>query len=222
MTVTLHLGDCLEYMRGMEDKSVDAVITDPPYFLPATHYSTRSRSARSLSDLSMLEHFYRDVFKELARVTKDTGVWYVFCDGQSYPAFYVSAYPHVKNLRPLIWDKVVSFNGYTWRHQHELILFAELPNAKPLPTGDGDILRNRAVPINEREHLAEKPIELLEQLINKCGQVVFDPFAGSGTTGKACVKTNHDFIGTEIDLRYYTIAEKNIRQAQEASQLELV
>ena len=207
---TLHNGDCLEYLATLPAGSVDAVITDPPYFLPATHYSTRSRSARSLSDLSMLEHFYRDVFTELARVTKPSGVWYVFCDGQSYPAFYVSAYPHVKALRPLIWDKVVSFNGYTWRHQHEIIMFAELPEAKPIPTGDGDILRNRAVPVNDREHLAEKPVDLLSQLVKKCGQVILDPFAGSGSTGKAVLKEGKEFIGCEIDERYYRLAQSGL------------
>jgi DNA modification methylase len=206
-------------MKSMPDKSVDAVITDPPYFLPATHYSTRSRSARSLSDLSMLEHFYHDIFVELARVTKPTGSWYVFCDGQSYPAFYVSAYPHVKALRPLIWDKVVSFNGYTWRHQHEIIMFAELPEAKPIPTGDGDILRNRAVPINDREHLAEKPTDLLAQLVRKCGQIIFDPFVGGGSTGEAVLDEGKKFIGCEIDPTYFAIAEKRVHEATLQPQL---
>ena len=211
---TLHNGDCLAYLATLPAASVDAVITDPPYFLPATHYNTRSRSARSLSDLSMLEHFYRDLFKELARVTKPSGVWYVFCDGQSYPAFYVSAYPHVKALRPLIWDKVVSFNGYTWRHQHEIIMFAELPEAKPIPTGDGDILRNRAVPVNDREHLAEKPVDLIAQLVKKCGQVILDPFAGTGSTGKAVLKEGKEFIGCEIDDRYYRLAQSGLESIE--------
>lgn len=211
--VQLYLGDCLEVMKELPANSVDAVITDRPYFLPATHYNTRSRSVRSLSELSILEHFFRDTLSGMARITKPNGHWYVFCDGQSYPIFYVTAYPHVKKHRPLIWDKLVSFSGYGWRHQHELIMFAELPEAQAIPTGDGDILHCRAVGINDRTHLAEKPVELLSLLVSKCGDTILDPFMGSGTTGIACVQTGRKFIGIEIDPGYFEMAAKRIEKA---------
>ncbi len=215
--VTLYLGDCLNVLRDLPDGSVDAVVTDPPYFLPASHYCTRQTFARSLSDLSMLEYFYRDVFAEMARVTKPTGTWYVFCDGQSYPVFFVQSYRYVRQVRPLIWDKIIAFNGYGWRHQHEIILYAELPESKAPATGDGDILRCRAVRAADREHPAEKPIEILDALIAKStvdGGTVMDPFMGSAATGVACVQTGRRFIGVEIDEGYYAIAEKRIAEAR--------
>jgi len=218
MTVTLYRGDCLDVLKTLDAGSVDAVVTDPPYFLPATHYNTRSGgTARSLSDLSILNHYFRDFFEVVRRVLKPDGFLYCFCDGQSYPVFYVTAYPHFKRLRPIVWDKGVSINGYSWRHQHELILFCESENSPAVPTGDGDVLKCRAVPISDREHLAQKPIELLARLIDKTtpkGGTVIDPFMGSGATGLAAVSVERDFIGCEIDPGYFAIAEKRIAEAQ--------
>ena len=71
MSVQLYLGDCLEVMRSMPDKCVDAVITDPQYFLPAQHYQTRKQFQRNFSDLGILEHFFKDLYTEMARVIKD-------------------------------------------------------------------------------------------------------------------------------------------------------
>lgn len=209
MRFTVHHGDALAILRTLPDASVDAVVTDPPYFLPARHYATRKDWPRSLSDLSILEHFFRDVFAECARVLRRSGVWYVFCDGQSYPVFFSLLYRHVRRAVPLIWDKQVSINGYSWRHQHELIVFAEMDEAPSVPTGDGDVIRCRAVPVEERAHPAEKPIDLLRRLISKNvprGGVVLDPFAGSGATLAAAALDGISAIGIESEAAYVEIA----------------
>jgi site-specific DNA-methyltransferase (adenine-specific) len=216
----LHHGDALDVLRTLPDASVDSVVCDPPYFLPTTHYSVRSRSFRSLSDLSILEHFFRDVFTAVRRVLRPTGFAYFFCDGQSYPAFYAVGYRHFRALRPLIWDKQVSINGYAWRHQHELILFCESSEAPQVRTGDGDVLRCRAVPINDRLHLAEKPVELLARLIAKTtppGGLVLDPFAGSGSTGVAALQGGYRFIGIEREAEYVEIARRRLEGACEVA-----
>ena len=217
--VTLYHGDAIETLQGMKDGSVDTLVTDPPYFLPAAHYSVRSGSFRSLSDLSMLEHFFRDTFAESARVLRSTGTGYIFCDGQSYPAFYAVGYAHFHRLRPLIWDKQVSINGYDWRHQHELILYVTMPEAPRTPTGDGDVLRERAVPIGDRDHLAQKPVSLLQKLIDKTcpeGGVVLEPFAGSGSTLIAAQQLGRKAIGIEAEERYCEVAAKRLERKQYA------
>jgi site-specific DNA-methyltransferase (adenine-specific) len=217
--IKLFLGDCLDVLRDLPDGSVDAVVTDPPYFQPAAHYCpTRDTRApkKTIGDMSILEHFFRVFIAESARMLKSNGFAYVFCDGQSYPIAFTGLYPYAKRVRPLIWDKVTSYNGYTWRHQHEMIAFAEFEDSPRIPTGDGDILKCRAVPVKDRAHPAEKPIELLLRLMAKIplGATVLDPFMGSGTTGVACVQTGRNFIGCEIDPTYYAIAEKRIAEAQ--------
>lgn len=214
--VTLYHGDALSVLADMADASVDAIVTDPPYFLPAAHYSTRTGSFRSLADLSMLEHFFRDAFREFARILGPAGVAYVFCDGQSYPAFYAVAFEQFPKVRPLVWDKQNSINGYAWRHQHELILFAEGKDAPKVPTGDGDVLHSRAVPINEREHLAQKPIPLLRKLIAKTAPdgAVLDPFAGSASTGVAALLEGRRFIGVEMSAHYAEVAADRLRTVE--------
>jgi len=214
--IKLILGDCLVEMKKIPDKSIDLVLTDPPYFLPATHYQTRKQFSRNFSDLGILEHFFKDFFTECSRITKK--VIYCFCDGQSYPLFYYHLYPFCKSVRPLIWDKKTSINGYSWRHQHELIIFAELPDIKPIPSGDGDILRYSAVKVDNRTHPAEKPIELLSAIINKSSienDTILDPFMGSGTTGVACKELGRNFIGIEIEPKYFEIAQRRINNTTE-------
>ena len=170
----------------------------------------------------MLEHFFRDWFSECSRILKQTGCLYVFCDGQSYPVFYALGYEWCKRIVPLVWDKQVSINGYSWRHQHELILFGEKEKYPAVPTGDGDILKHRAVPVNDRIHPAEKPLALLKSLVTKSvpeGGMVLDGFAGSGATGVACIQTGRNFIGCEIDAGYAEIARRRCREAEEAISL---
>ena len=215
--VTLHLGDCLEILPTLEAGSVDAVITDPPYFLPVnTYVGTRGEgyARRTIGDMSIMQTYFDGLLESLAPKIKLSGSAYVFCDAQSYPLFYRSMYPHFKYVRLLIWDKKVSYNGYTWRHQHELIAWGEGFEAERIPTGDGDILKYRGVLQKDRQHPAEKPVTIMARLIKKTGDTILDPFMGSGTTGIACVQTNRNFIGIEIEPKYYDIAEQRIKQAQ--------
>lgn len=226
MDVKLYRGDCLEILPTLPAGSVDAVVTDPPYFQPATHYCpTRDEGSpkKTIGDMSILEFFFASFIKESVRTTKQIGSVYIFCDGQSYPIVFTGLYQFVKRVRPLIWDKIISFNGYTWRHQHELIAFGELPDSPQIPTSEGDIIRCRAVRVGDRSHPAEKPIELLAKLISKTpkNSTILDPFMGSGTTGVACVQTGRNFIGIEIDEHYFAIAQKRIEEAQMQMRLPL-
>ena len=205
-------GDCIEELRDLPDQSIDLVCIDPPYFLPAQHYNTRREFRRNFGDLGVMEGFTKLVFEELKRIIKDDGRLYIFCDGQSYPLFYYHLYPFCKSVRPLIWDKKVSINGYHWRHQHELIIFAEMPKSKPVPTGDGDILRYSAVKVAERKHPAEKPVELIRRLIEKSSNpndIVLDCFAGSGSVMKACLETNRQYLMIEKELSYFELMEQS-------------
>ncbi len=214
-------GECIEELRDMEENSVDLVVIDPPYFVPAQHYNTRKAFKRNFGDLGVMEFFFKEVFKELTRVLKPTGCLYVFCDGQSYPIFYYHLYQYCKSVRPLIWNKKTSINGYHWRHQHELIIFAQMPENVKVPTGDGDILEYRAVKVGERIHPAQKPVDLLKRLIEKSsneGDIVLDCFAGSGSLGDACKELKRNFILIEKELDYYRTIEKKFALVLEREQ----
>ena len=82
---------------------------------------------------------------------------------------------------------------------------------------DGDILKCRAVKVNQRIHPAEKPIELITRLIDKQnGKYTLDPFLGSGTTAVACKQLNRHFIGIEINPDYCKIARKRLMGVPES------
>lgn len=195
-------GEALLVLRGMAAMSVDITVTDPPYFLPAQHYSARSKWPRSMADLSILEHFYRDVFAEVRRVSKPTAPVVVFCDGQSYPVFYSLLYPLWDRLIDVCWDKEELGMGSGVRRQHEWILIG-------WPGGEmcewiPSVLRERRVGIS-RVHPAEKPVPLLRRLIRLLappGGMVLDPFAGSASTGQAAFAEGREFTGIELDGAY--------------------
>ena len=76
---------------------------------------------------------------------------------------------------------------------------------------------------NNLKHQNQKPIDLIEQCINKHSQeegVVFDGFIGSGTTAIACMNTNRNYIGYELDKDYYNIAIARIEKHKEANKLK--
>lgn len=220
--ITIYHGDAQVVLSALASESVDLVVTDPPYFQPASHYVSprgEARARRSIGDMSILELAFRVWSTELARVVRQDGTIYLFCDGQSYPLAFTALYPYAKHVRPLVWDKVGSYNGFTWRHQHELIAWAEMPDAQRIPTGDGDVLRFHATPVDERLHPAQKPIPLLALLIAKHPLgMVLDPFCGSGATLLAARSLGRDAIGIDIDERYCEIAA----QAAQAEVLPFV
>jgi DNA modification methylase len=120
-------------------------------------------------------------------------------------------FPYCRYVRLLIWDKLVSYNGYTWRHQHELIAWGERVETKRIETGDGDIIRCRGILQENRNHPAEKPIEVIRKLIVKHKSsadnlVILDPYIGSGSTAIVCKQLGINFIGFELEKDFYDIA----------------
>lgn len=70
---------------------------------------------------------------------------------------------------------------------------------------------------NKMQHPTQKPTELIERLIKKFsdeGDIVLDPFLGSGTTAMACINTNRNYIGFELDENYYNIAINRIKESE--------
>ena len=167
-----------------------------------------------LGDVSVLSGYFESLFDSVASLISATGTYYVFCDAKSYPVFWRALFPICKHVRLCVWDKVVSYNGYTWRHQHELILWGEMEDSSRVPTGDGDVLKCRGVLQADRLHPAEKPVELLRRLIAKHvgAGLVLDPFCGSGPTLLAAQLEGRRAIGIEIEERYCEIAAKRLAQ----------
>lgn len=215
---TLYCGDCLEILPTLG--RVDSVVTDPPFFTPAVHYQSRVKHAKSWGDMSILEAWWGSVCVELQKKC-EIGHVFVFCNGDSYPAFYKAMFPHWEKLKCMVWDKGHVGLGRIFRNQHELIIWARstghfVPDDKKLRA---DVLSSQATPSSERKHPVEKPTHLLEQLCEVSAGSVLDPFMGGGSTGVAATKLGKDFVGIEIDPKYFDIACERIDR--ENAQLKL-
>jgi len=221
----IYCGDCLDLMREMPDKSVDTIITDPPFFLPAEHYqSRRDWGGRRFSDTSALRVFWETVITEAVRVLKPNGHLFVFCNCDSYPVFYVPMYDRFHKTKSIVWDKTRPGLGHIFRHQHELIIWGRYAHSVYLDDHKlrTDVLKFPATPSRERDHPVEKPEALLMELIaptTPLGGVVFDPFAGSGTTLSAAKKLGRHYIGAELDPAWHRVAERKVNVANEQVRL---
>ena len=89
-----------------------------------------------------------------------------------------------------------------------------MPESKPIPTGDGDILKCRAVPVESRKHPAEKPLELVSYILQKHDGLILDPFCGSGTTCVAAKMLGRRYIGIDISEEYCEIARKRLEAVE--------
>ena len=126
--------DCLDLIKTLPSKSVDILYTDAPY-IPPEHKKTLTKYDKTLSEMGILEGFYKTYMREIDRILIDDGRILLFCNSDSYSLFYVHLYPYVKKMRCLVWDKIMCSLGYTFRHQHELILYGERKDAKPIKCG---------------------------------------------------------------------------------------
>lgn len=205
--------DCLEGIKQIASASIDAIITDPPYFVGMTHNGKKG----DYNDLLIMKPFFDSIFKEFSRVIKDNGKVYIFCDWRTYAFYYpiLLKYINVRNM--LVWDKITG-PGSSYAFIHELIMFAE----KDTPCMKGsNIFRSPGFSAGAKKtngemvHPTQKPVEVLEKLIldsTKENDLVLDCFMGSGTTAVAAKRLNRNFIGFEIQEKYITISNNRLKQ----------
>jgi len=204
--VELHLGDCLDIMRGMADKSVDAVITDPPYGI-ADIWKGGSSHGWGVASLATPKRNEWDVkpakiyFDEILRIANKVVIW-----GGNYFELPTSR-------GWLVWSKpernfTLSEAELAWTNVAMPIRVIDYRRSDP-----------------DREHPTQKPVGVMKFSIEKMklpeNATILDPFMGSGTTGVACVQTGRNFIGIEIDPTYFAIAERRIAEAQMQPRLEV-
>ena len=214
--ITIYHGDCREILPQLSDR-VDVVLTDPPFFMPATHYQSRVQYQRAWSDTSILATFWAVVIDGCLPMLKRTGHFITFCNGESYPVFYPEMYRRFDFLKRLVWDKGHVGLGRVWRNQHELAIAgrwssSEFNEDRVLRA---DVFRFSATPSADREHPVQKPTQMLSWLIAPTAPLdglILDPFAGSGSTLEAARNSGRRAIGIEGEERYCEIAAKRLSQ----------
>ncbi len=208
MTPWFHLArlDAVELLRRLPSASVDLVITDPPYESLEKHRAVGTTTRLKHSKASSNDWFqifpnsrFDDLFAELYRVLRKNGHLYLMCDPETmFVAKPAGERAGFKFWKPLIWDKVTIGMGYHYRARYEAILFFEKGRRKLNDLGIADVIR---VPRVHRGYPAEKPEALSAVLVEQsstAGEIVLDPFMGSGSTGAAAIALGRNFIGNDV------------------------
>ena len=221
-------GDCLSVMETLEDRSVDAVIADPPYCAGAISEARRvAASGQGLRSENLkrfgwfvgdnmgtagLVWLLRAMAFESMRIVKPTGSLLVFCDWRmltSLQPAIESAGLRYQDL--IVWNKGSFGLGQGFRKQHELIMHFSYGSPAYYDSSVGNVI---TVPrVGDRHHQTEKPTDLIERLIRVVtppGGVVLDPFAGSGSTIIAAIEAGYEAIGIERDATCIEIAKRRL------------
>ena len=220
----LYQGDCLEVMKNIEDGSVDLVVTDPPYEITTTGAGIYKQADKQyVKELNgMKDGFSEEVLDELCRVMKKINIYFFCSQKQIIPLLDYFVKKKKCNWNILSWHKTnpIPACGNKYLTDTEFILFFREKGVKVY--GSFDTKRTwYATPLNQSDkkkygHPTVKPQAILENLVvnsSQEGEVVLDCFMGSGSTGVACLNTNRNFIGIELDERYFNIAQNRIEEA---------
>ncbi len=196
--------DWNDAIKQIPDNSIDLVVPDPPYGMnfQSNRRAEVYRSSQNDNNLDWLVGWV----KELKRVTKPEAHLYIFCSWHNVDIFKreIGALFNIKNI--LIWGKNNHGSGDLlgdYAPKYEMILFVSNGQKKLNGRRNANILRTART--QNKNHPTEKPVTLLEYLIEKSskkGDVVLDTFAGSFSTAQACKVTDRNFICFEIEQDY--------------------
>jgi site-specific DNA-methyltransferase (adenine-specific) len=232
-------GDCLDVLRSMPDNSVDAVVTDPPYSSGGMVRGDRMQTTREKYQSTDVQKEHptfsgdnRDQrgflywcalwLAECRRVVKPGGMVCVFTDWRQLPTTTDAVQAGGWVWRGIVpWDKVNARpQAYRFAAQAEYLVWGtngpDGSSPSPDATYGRGVLREAVPRGQERKHSTQKPAGVMADIVRVATRnagTILDPFAGSGTTGVACVQTGRKFIGIEMDAGYVEIARARIAQA---------
>lgn len=222
----LILGDALEFMTMLDDASVDHVVTDPPYG-EKTHAGARTRvitgrkaraeyagAVKSVTFDAIDAETFLTLCRECVRVARR---WVVMtCDWRHAAAAENAGLPVV---RCGVWvkpDAAPQFTGDRPGTGWEAVLMLHRAGKKRWNGGGHHAVWTCPVERGSR-HPTQKPLALVQEWLcafTDPGDLVLDPYMGSGTTGVACKRLGREFIGVESDLARYEMAQNRIAEEE--------
>lgn len=235
--IDLRQGDCLEIMKDIPDKSIDLIVTDPPYDVSVTggggtinKVKKLNKSLEDLVEANITNGYDIEILgEEFMRVMKEPNI-YLWCNKIQIPEyfkFYVDK--HKCKFDIICWHKTNALPTYSNKYlsDTEYLLYFRKGKGKCFPKSYEDAKTYYMAPINHKDkekykHPTIKPLDITRKLIKNSSNeddVVLDPFMWSGTTGVACKELHRNFIGIELDKKYFEIAKQRIEGAKIENQL---
>jgi site-specific DNA-methyltransferase (adenine-specific) len=199
--------DAVDWLRDQPAESIDLVITDPAYESLEKHRAIGTTTRLKHSKSSSNDWFrvfpnarFGELFDELFRVLRRNAHLYLFCDAETmFVAKPEGERAGFRFWKPLVWDKRTIGMGYHYRARYEFILFFEKGKRRLNDLGIADVI---SVPRVHRGYPAEKPPAVSEILVaqsSAAGELVADPFMGSGSVGVAAARLGRRFAGTDLN-----------------------
>ena len=240
----IYLGNAYELIKQMEDNSVDLIITDPPYKIEGIHASGiikkgyDNRTQKDIVDNDLDDSIDLSILNEFVRIMKKINI-YIWCNKEQI-IDYLDYFVKQKgcNWEILIWakDNPTPFCGTHYLKDKEYCLYFWEQGAKVyIPYERGKtifISKTNTTDKKEYGHPTIKPLEIIETLIKNSigketenqvggGLLIFDPFVGSGTTCVAAKRLGLNYIGFEINEKYFKIANDRINGINQKGEMNL-
>jgi len=220
----LWLGDCLELMKKIPDKSIDLVLTDPPYNIARkNNFNTMGSNGIDFGEWDKDADIFSYI-KECYRVLKGGGSFITFSDWKKlgdvskfseFCGFITKDMIRLKKTNPMPRNR-----DRRYITDFECGIWFVMPNNKwTFNRQDVSYQRPEFACSIDRQgyHPTQKPLKLMEELIkihSNIGDIILDCFAGSGTTCLAAKNLNRQFIGIEKEEKYYNIAKNRVENAK--------
>jgi len=226
-------GDALEWLASLPANSVNLITTDPPYESLEKHRAIGTTTRLKHSKASSNDWFqifpnskFEELFSQFYRVLQRDSHFYLFCDPETaFVAKPIGEKVGFKFWKPLIWDKKRIGMGYHYRSRYEFILFFEKGKRKLKNLGLADIIEEPRI---HNGYPTEKPVPVNEIFILQStdpGEIILDPFMGSGSAGVAALKNGRVFWGNDICQEAYNISKERfllLHPARERTQERVV
>lgn len=223
------LGDSLEHLKKFPDKCIDAFVTDPPYILDTTPAgSTKVGGGGNISKLFRSESNNIDSISNGFNIEENLSEWervskkvnfFIFCSNSQISKLMLWGENRGYVTTLLVWNKTnpTPFCNGVWQSSLEFIVHIREKGA----TFQGNVrVKNKCYTspceTSKWGHPTEKPLELVKRYIEICtneGDIVCDPFSGSGTTAHGCVQLKRDFVALEIVKEHFDSSCERVKMA---------
>lgn len=222
--------DAIDYLKSLDDGSIDLVLTDPPYDIRNTKaggdndFTKQLTSSQSdLSDHSLDKCQGIEWCKEIKRIQGGKINTYIWCNKQQIPTYFDYFVDQLKcSFDFIIWHKSNTPPTYHNKYLSDkeyCLYFRKSGYCMPENYQNASTIFNH--PINQKDkklynHPTVKPLEIIRRLIrnsSKPGDRICDPFIGSGTTGAAAIMEDREITGCELNYDFYLTSLARITQA---------
>ena len=215
----LDCGDCLEVIPAYPDKSVDILLTDPPY---GQSFVSHRRVVNNEVTVPIANDTPEEACELLDKMCaaikpklKDNAFIYIFCSWKTLLQTMQITSKHFGAVATvLIWDKLNKGSGDLdiWGDSYEMIVFHKIGNRKVNKRLD-NVIRGLPRLAHSDFHPAEKPVELMEYILKNSGNsndTVCDPFMGVGAVPLAAQKLGWNYCGVELVDKYFKITKRRL------------